>query len=37
MKRIITILVLILLVPTVKVKALSCSYSELAMVKKNSF
>lgn len=34
MKRIITILVLILLVPTVKVKALSCSYSELARLKK---
>ena len=34
MKRIITILVLILLVPTVKVKALSCSYSELDKLKK---
>ena len=34
MKKIITILVLILLIPTVKVKALSCSYNELANLKK---
>lgn len=34
MKRIIIILVLILLVPSVKVRALSCSYNELARLKK---
>ena len=34
MKRIIIILILILLVPTVKVKAISCDYNELARLKK---